>query len=270
MSENNQPAWLADLPEDLRGNPAITSFKGNEWKEVGPVLAKSFIDTKAMTGRKAYDLPQDDWKPEKWQEWNKTLGVPESPEKYPAIDDALAQKAGMSKEVLAGAYKKFHELGMTPRQVKGLLNDWYVGEAAKGAELQSTQTKAQQEAEIASLKLEFGPKYDAKIGLLKAVLTKFGSPELTEWAETSGAGNNPGFVKALVKIGEAMMEDASHGGRAGQLGEASNKQQALQSISSLKQDKEFMNTLTNGSGPAQKEALKKWNELFQLAYNTAA
>lgn len=262
----NQPAWLADLPEDIRGNATLSSFKGNDWKEVGPALAKSFIDTKAMTGRKAYDLPQQDWPAEKWQEWNKTIGVPDSPEKYPAVDDAMAAKAGMSKEALGVAYKKFHELGMTPRQVKGLLNDWYVGEAARGVDIQEQQSKAQAETDIASLKQEYGDKYHAKMGLLKSFLQKFGSPELVDWAEKSGAGNNPGFVKALVKASEAMLEDSSHGGRAGQFGPASNKQQALLTISELKQNKDFMSQFMGGN----KEAVKKWNELYQMAYSNAA
>lgn len=260
------PAWVNDLPDDLKGNPNIADFKGNEWKEVGPVILKRFIDTKAMTGRKAYDLPQDDWTPEKWKAWNTSLGVPDSHDKYPAVDEAMATKAGMSKEVLTGAYKKFQELGLTPRQVKGLLNDWYVGEAAKGAEMQDTERKAKAEADIASIKLEYGDKYPAKIGLLKAWMQKFGSPELVEWAETTGAGNNPGFIKAIVKSAEAMLEDSSHGGRAGQFGGASNKAQALSTIAELKQNKEFMAQFMKG----QKDAVKKWNDLHQLAYNEAA
>jgi len=268
MSESttNQPAWINDLPEDLRSNPTLTGFKGNEWKEVGPVLAKSFVETKALTGRKAYDLPKDDWTPEKWQEWHKAVGVPESPDKYPAIDPEKAAKAGMSKEVVDSAMKRFHELGLTPRQAKGLLNDWYLEQAYKGSEMQETQRKAEAEANIASLKLEYGPKFDAKMGLLKAFLGKFGSPELIEWAEKSGAGNNPGFVKALVKASEAMLEDSSHGGRAGQFGPESSKAAALQAISELKQDREFMTTFMSGN----KDAVKKWNDLFNLAYNNAA
>src|SRR5215218_4903194 len=88
------PAWLADLPEEIRSSPTLSDFKGNEWKEVGPLMAKRFIDTKAMVGKKAYDLPKDDWKPEQWAEWHKTIGVPEAPDKYGAIDPALLSKAG--------------------------------------------------------------------------------------------------------------------------------------------------------------------------------
>lgn len=258
------PPWIASLPDDLKNNPSITAFKGNTWDEVGPTVLKSFIETKALTGRKAYSVPADDWKPEQWAEWNKTIGVPDAPDKYPTPDAAMAEKAGMSKETLDAAFKKFHEIGMTPRQVKSLLNDWYIGEAAKGADMAEQQRKAQTEQATTTLKQEFGDKYEAKMGLVKAFLSKFGSPELIKWADESGAGNSPEFVKALVKASEAMLEDSSHGGRAGQFGPASSKASALQAISELKMDKGFMQQFMSG----QKDAVKKWNDLHQVAYSS--
>lgn len=256
------PSWMADLPEELRTNPTIQSFKGDDWKTVGPVIAKSFVETKAMTGRKAYDLPSEDWKPEQWQAWHKSIGVPDAPDRYPVIDQALAEKAGMTQETLSAAFKKFHEVGMTPRQVKAILNDWYVPEAVKGSELMATQRQAETAIATQALKQEFGDKFDAKMGLAKAFLTKFGSPELIEWADKSGAGNQPEFVKALIKASEAMLEDSSTGGRAGRFSEAGSKGEALQKILEIKNDKGFMERFMSG----QKDAVKMWNDLHQIAY----
>lgn len=49
-------------------------------------------------------------------------------------------QAGMPKDAIIAANKKFHELGLTPRQVKGLVNDWYLKDAAAGNEVLSKQS----------------------------------------------------------------------------------------------------------------------------------
>lgn len=266
MSDNgvtppSTPAWLSDLPEDLRGNATWQSFKGNEWKEVGPVLAKSFIDTKSLVGKKAYDTPKEDWKPEQWSEWNRTIGVPDSADKYELPAAELMAKAGMPQDVIVAANKKFHELGLTPRQVKGLVNDWYLKDAAAGNEvLEKQKTEASQTA-AAAIRQEYGDKFEAKKGLVKSVLA-LGGGDLAERLEAAGFGNDPALFKALVAIGEKTMEDTSRRGGDTQLGASAGPAAALAAISELKQNKEYMAMFMTGN----KEAVKKWNELHNAAY----
>ena len=276
MSEQTTtpPAWVNDLPEDMRGNAAVASFKGNEWKEVGPAIFKSFIETKAMTGRKAYDLPKDDWKPEQWGEWNKVLGVPDSPDKYGAPPEEMLTKAGLNKDVLSAAQKRFHELGLTPRQVKGIMDEWYLPTAIQGSEARAKQEQDERAASSAKLendlKLAYGDKTDAKKGLVKAFLSKFGNDELIEWAEKTGAGNDPGFVKALIKASEALLEDSSaRGGSGAGLGPEASKATALKEIDAMIaqriNDKDFAARFED---PRSAER-QKWDQLHQLAYKQA-
>lgn len=262
MSENNQPTWRDSLPEDIKSHSALAQFNDL------PSLAKSYIDTKAMVGRKAYDLPKDDWKPEQWAEWNKTIGVPEAPDKYGAPPEEMLTKAGLNKEVLTSAQKRFHELGLTPRQVKGIMDEWYLPTAIKGAEIRAQQEATEREAAKANVQTElnrlYGDKVPAKLGLVKSFLAKFGSPEFVKWADESGAGNNVGFVNTLIKAGEALMEDTSRRGGAGDF--SSPQASALATINDMKADKEFMKRFEAGD----KAAVKKWNDAYQAAYSRAA
>jgi hypothetical protein len=265
------PAWIADLPEDLRSNPTIASFKGNDWKEVGPVIAKSYVEARSVMGKKAYDLPQDDWKPEQWQSWHKTIGVPEGPDKYPAIDNALAEKAGLSKEVLGAALAKFHEAGMTPRQVKAILNDWYVTESAKGADMQAEQRKQETAQALQALKTEYGDKYEAKAGLIRSVLN-LGGPELAQRLEAAGYGNDPQLFKALATLGEKILEDSSaKGGKAGMaLGPEADRAAALKEIDEIKAARINDPSVDAKYNDPRSAERNRWNDLHQKAFPKAA
>ena len=271
MSEGTA-SWIADLPEDLRGNPALSSFKGNDWKEVGPVLAKSFVETKSLTGKKAYDLPKEDWKPEQWNEWHKTIGVPESPDKYSEPPEEMISKAGLNKETLAAAKKRFHELGLTQKQVKGLMDEWYIPTAISGAELTAKQQEQERLESAQKLESEltqmYGDKKDAKLGLVKAFLSKFGSNELVEWADKTGAGNDPGFVKTLIKAGEALLESSSRHGSGGtaELGPDAAKAAALKEIEDMMAKRINDPKYADAFNDPRSAERKRWTELHDLAY----
>ena len=257
------PEWVADLPEDLRGNETLKSFKGASWKEVGPALAKSFIETKSMTGRKAYDLPQQDWKPEQWQNWNKTIGVPESPDKYDPVDENLLKKTGLPPEVIANANKKFQEIGLTPRQVKGLLHDWYLPDLAKGFEMESAQRAESLKKDEAALRADWADKYDSNAGLVKAALAKYGSPELTKWADENGMANNPMLAKLFAKIGQELTESsgrtAGGGGGNQNTGKEAARAKITEIMSKRGTDREYEKLFQAYNSPelAQLQALYK-------------
>jgi len=265
------PAWIADLPEDLRANPTIASFKGNDWKEVGPVIAKSYVEARSVMGKKAYDLPQEDWKPEQWQSWNKTIGVPETHDKYPAIDMAVAEKVGMTKEVVEGTLKRFHELGLTPKQAKGLLNDWYLEQAVKGSEMEAEQQKQATAQALQQLKTEYGDKYEAKAGLIRSVLN-LGGPELAQRLEAAGYGNDPQLFKALATLGEKILEDSSAKGGKGTmaLGPEADRAAALKEIDEIKAARINDPSVDAKYNDPRSAERNRWNDLHQKAFPKAA
>ncbi len=267
MSDNGAvaqtPAWISDLPEDLRANPTWQSYKGNDWKEVGPVMAKSLIDTKSFLGKKEDEyFPKDDWKPEQWGAFNKRAGVPESPDKYWKPEAAALEKAKITPEQLAVIEQRAHRLEITGRQYKNYMAE-ELESVAKANELKAQQETQVSEAAAAAIKQEYGDKFEAKKGLVKAVLA-LGGEGFAEEIEAAGYGNNPKLFKMLVALGEKTMEDSSRRGGDSQLGAAAGPAAAIQAIAELKQNKEYMTAFTNGN----KDAVKKWNDLHNAAYAT--
>lgn len=252
-----QPNWRDTLPDDIKADATLATIPDIN------TLAKNHIALKAMTGRKSYDLPRDDWKPEDWKAWNASIGVPEGPDKYNQPGIEALEKAGVPAETLKAAMAKFHEAGLTPRQSKALV-DWYLSDATKGAELIATQTAAEKVAAEKALQQEYGDKYAAKMGLVKSFLGKFGSAELVQWAEESGAGNNPAFVKALIKAGEALLEDSSRRGSPQPPGTESAS--ALAEIDEMKTrrltDKAYSEKFNDPKSPER----VRWNLLHDVAF----
>src|SRR5256885_6120890 len=67
--------WRSALPDDLRTEPTLASFKDVS------TLAKSFVDTKRMVGD-SIRLPKSDASPEEWGKLYDKLGRPAAPDKY--------------------------------------------------------------------------------------------------------------------------------------------------------------------------------------------
>lgn len=255
----SEPTWRDTLPDDLKADATLATIPDVN------TLAKNHVALKAMTGRKAYDLPQDTWTPEQWKSWNSTIGVPESADKYPMPEAATLEKAGLPIEVVQAAAAKFHEVGLTTRQTKAIL-DWYTSDSAKGLELQATTRAAETVAATNALKQEFGDKYDAKMGLVKAFLSKYGSAELIAWAEETGAGNNPHFIRSLVKAGEALLEDSSRRGAPPSQG--AEQASALAEIEEMKgkrlTDRAYSERFNDPKSPER----QRWNQLHDVAFQT--
>lgn len=260
------PSWIADLPEDLRSNPSLTTFKGDDWKTVGPMISKSFVESRALIGKREDDLfPKDDWKPEQHAAWNKRIGVPDAPDKYPEIDKALVEKAGVPKEVLDGAMKRFHELGLTPKQAKGLLHEWYLPNAITGSEIQAKQVEATRKATIETLQMEYGDKLDAKKGLVKSVL-QLGGSELAEAIESSGYGDDPRMFRALAILGEKFLEDRSGKGGTAELGPEASAAAAQRRIEQIKAARIADSTMEVKYSDPRSAEYMEWKELFKKAY----
>ncbi len=228
------PAWMADLPDDLKANPTISTFKGNDWKEVGPVMARSYAELRSKLGGKLYDIPGENATPEQLAAFHRAIGVPETVDKYQAADEALLAKAGIPKEVMAAALAKAHEHGMTPRQVKGFIYDWYLGQTAAGTEAQAKAEKDAADAAQAKITEKYKDKVDAKKQLVKSVLA-LGGKDFADQIEKAGFGNSPEFFDALVTIGEKFVESQNRGpsGAGGGSGFGASREHALQRIKAI-------------------------------------
>lgn len=198
--------WRAGLPEDLRAEKSLETFKGADWAEVGPVLAKSFVETKRLVGS-AVKVPAADAPPEEWAAFYTAAGRPESPDKYAVKDQVFPPELGITVD--PEGQKAFlgvaHAAGLTTAQVQKVL-DWYGQYTIGQVDGQARQTGEARKTAEAALKQEWGSAYQRNTGLARAtVSTLFGrDPELA--AAVEDMGNNVAFVKGLVRIGEILHE----------------------------------------------------------------
>lgn len=128
------------------------------------------------------------------------------PEKYEfKLPDGLTMDAAG----LAKYEATFRDLGLTNDQAQRLIGQYAEQVVEQNKQLEAELTK-QTEAWTNEIKgdPEFGgSKFDATVATAQKAIGHFGSPELKQWLEVTGAMNHPGLVKAFARIGKAMSED---------------------------------------------------------------
>lgn len=101
------------------------------------------------------------------------------------------------------------ELKLPPDQAQKLL-EWYGKTVQTNAKSMETVWKETNDGWIKSAREDKeigGDKFDANLAIAKQALKKFGSPELTEALNYTGAGNHPELIKFFYKVAKATGED---------------------------------------------------------------
>lgn len=202
------PSWRGSLSEDIRGEKSFDVFKGDKWDEVGPVMAKSFLDSQKMIGN-SIRIPGKDAKPEDWNTFYNKLGRPEKPEGYAYKRPQFVSKdvqwdEGMEKEFINTA----HQIGLNNDQVQKII-DWQ----GKYIEGRAVSAREQIKTTLGELKKEWGPDYESKLILGERAVRQIGGDRLVDVLERTGLGNNIDLVKAFAEIGNILAEDGLIDGR---------------------------------------------------------
>lgn len=195
------PDFFTALPEDLRGNPAISAYK----KDTGfdfTGLAKEHVNLQALIGKKGIIPPGDKATPEEIDRFYTSLGRPEKPEGYQFQKPEGYQ--GYSDE-FAGTYRAVaHKHGLTPQQAAGL-HDWFVKTSIEAEQAQGSQGAQAGEQAQTALRTEWGGAYDAKVATGKKAFKAFASPEAVDKLEA--AIGTAEVLRMFAGIGEKMGED---------------------------------------------------------------
>ena len=154
--------WRASLPEDIRSEKSLESFK-----DVGS-LAKSYVETKRLVGAKqGVTVPGADAKPEDVAAYRKAIGVPDTPEGYTIKPHAMMMHSEWNKEAQAGFLKLAHEQGMPPAAVEKVLH-WY-GDFVAGQVKSNDVMAAEARGE---LRVAWGPNFDVYMGAANRGLSR--------------------------------------------------------------------------------------------------
>ena len=164
-------------------------------------------------------------KQEPEQQAKKEGGGEQKPEQKPAIPEKyeIVTPEGYD-QIDTGLVEQFtpiaKECGLTNEQAQKLAN-LYGKQLMQTNELQEQAFFEQRKAWVNELKSdpEFGAGNDdtfkSSVGKAQLALKQFGSPELSQYLEQSGLGDNVYLVKAFAKIGAALGEDGFVDGNGG-------------------------------------------------------
>lgn len=206
-------------------------------------------------------LPQGEFNQENWNtQVADRLGRPKEAAGY---ELTKLVPTGQDTKFAETAQGKFHELGLTSRQAQELTK-WWNGQAGDMTKAQSEATTAKHNAEVSTLKAEWGNKFDANAALVDKAAGEFGmTPEqITALKSTMGPA---AAMKFLHTIGSKLgVSDTFIGpdGRQTTFTGGMTPDQAKAEIAALRKDTAFIAKYTGGDA----ESKRKMTELHARAY----
>jgi hypothetical protein len=137
---------------------------------------------------------------------------PEVPEDYG--DFEMPEGVEVDPELMGKAKETFKELGLTKDQAQKLvsLQAESVKEAAK-KQIDAYTSLKNEWAE--QTKKELGANFPKEMSYAKKAVTQFFDEKGQKFFDESGLGNNPDFIRGLIKIGKEMSEDETPPGNPG-------------------------------------------------------
>jgi hypothetical protein len=250
------PEWAKDVPAEHHA-----LLKAKNYKSPADVIVAYANAQKALSGDKV-PVPKDGvWDADA----RKKLGIPDKPEDYataikkPELPEGMKWDEGFEKAALPVA----HSLGLTPKQLEGLMGFYGAHQAEQFKASQAALVTAAEET-AAALRDEFGAQFEAKLTQAKRVVQQLGGPEVIQALNETGAGNNPHLVKLFAKIGAMMGEDQLKSGASGQFGMGTEEAKA--EIRKLQSHPAYMDKYH----AEHQDIITKLGELHKTAYPEAA
>lgn len=241
--------WFDGIPDaDLKG---YVQNKG--WKDPAD-LAVGYRNLEKLLGSEKVPLPKGADDKEGWGRVYDALGRPKAAEDY-----KLPVPEGGSPDFAKAAAGKFHELGLSANQAQAL-TEWYNSQAAEQTGAMQQQSAQKVEADLQSLKSEWGPAWNENINLGQRAAKEFGldAEKLNAMENAFGTGE---MLKFMARIGRGLTEHTFEGGKSTQ-GFGMTPDAAKARISQLREDREWSTRYISGNADARSEMAK----LMAVAY----
>lgn len=197
----NQPQGNSLFAPEFESNPSIQKFGGDVNK-----LAKSYLSLESMMGQGRVIIPKDENDANAWGMYDKAMGIPEKSDGY-----QLKAPDGVNLTEFNEIMRQNH---ITPRVAQKLL-DAHLAEFGKLEEMRAQQAEQDKQNAEASLKKEWGLKYNENIATAAKFLEKMSDTREDYKYFESKIGNDPKFIKLLARMGSSISE-GSLGGFEGQ------------------------------------------------------
>lgn len=242
-------AWYDNIEDaDLKG---YVQNKG--WKDAVE-LANGYRNLEKLLGGEKIPMPKGDDDAEGWARVYDSLGRPKTADDY-----KLPVPDGDTGEFAKLAASKFHELGLTAKQAQSLA-EWYNERGAEMVQSFQQQSSQKTEADLATLKTEWGQAWDENIELGRRAAREYGLDQ-TVLGKIEQALGTADLLKLMSRIGRAQTEHNFEGGQSsnsfGMTPEAARNR-----ISQLRNDSEWAAKYLGGNADARAEM----ERLTRLAY----
>lgn len=179
---------------------------------------KAFRDTQtALRDSGRVKVPGKDATPEEIAEFGKTLGVPDSPDKYEiTVQPPEGLEVGEADQaVLKGAIAKLHAKGgfaATP-EVANMAHEVYYEMMEEQASQMAAAAELGKQATQKNLKTDWGSEFKINMAYASNAITSYFNADSAEevlqipLADGSRLGDNEQFVRAMANAGRATSED---------------------------------------------------------------
>jgi hypothetical protein len=198
-----------------------------------------------------------------WGEFYAKVGRPETADKYDLKFGAE------SMQVDAGFQTKiadmFHKAGLSAEQAKGIAGDYNAMLKAQTAQ-EGKDYELNVAADKQSLLSKWGGGYERHMNAAQLGVAALGFDSKVVSAIESALGYG-GTMELFAGLGMKFSEDKFvSGGGAPKFSGVMSPQEAAAEIDKFKQDTAFQATLRDKFNPSHKANLKKWQDMFAVAY----
>jgi hypothetical protein len=210
--------WTSRLPEDLA--PARDSL--GRFKNVED-LVRAYDGANKLVGRKGVILPTKDSTPEEIASFNKTMGVPESPEGYieSVRPGEMPEGVTWSDEIAKSYFEVAHRHHVPASAMKDLIG-LHLKQREFEQEAAQQQIMENKQKGLKQLRSIWGADFDRNLGVAQRAAA------LTGVDANSYGWRDPEIVKGFVRLANMMSDDklVSPGGSL-PVGKADLKSRAL-------------------------------------------
>lgn len=201
------PGWSAAATKALKADPRFIAY-ASKFKSFDDAV-KSALDLEQKMGTMVA-IPGKDASDEERTAFLLKRGVPEKPEGYVLPKDAKVYNKAQEQDFRELA----HKLHLDQDDALALYEQTTaaIKATAEGLLKQRAEAKTQCDG---VLRKEWGAKYDEYRETMRRGLARFGSKQLADYLDKSGAGNQPEIVKLFYELGRISKEDTAPAGRPG-------------------------------------------------------
>ena len=124
-------------------------------------------------------------------------------------DIKMPEGVELDQTLLDEIAPQFKELGLTTKQAQSLADKFIAAQEKRATEQSQGWAKTVSDwVDTAKADPEIGgAKWDGTVKVASGVVGKFGTPELKEYLNASGAGNHPEMIRFMAKVGAVISED---------------------------------------------------------------